>query len=77
MPPTHGGIDGGVEPDCRHQQRPRRARSVGEKPFVESLGVEEIADLPKAQIVVEAERIEYNTFRPQPVLARAHRSPVR
>ena len=48
-----------------------------ENPFVESfngrvrdelLNVEEFGDLPEAQVVVEAWRIEYNTYRPHSAL---------
>lgn len=48
-----------------------------ENPFVESfngrfrdecLNVEEFWDLPEAQVVVEAWRIEYNTYRPHSAL---------
>jgi len=63
----------GLVPVHRDQDHLHRAGSPWENPFVESfngrardelLNIEEFATLTEARVIVEAWRMEYNTYRP-------------
>jgi putative transposase len=67
----------GVVPLVRHPDPVHRARLAVGNPYVESfngrvrdelLNLEEFTSLTVAQVVVEAWRIEYNTYRPHSAL---------